>query len=284
MLDQVLRQMQAWQRGGQSGDVSLTLSLSVLLDQHFPDLIDVLLRQYDVGAERLMLEVAEEAVMHQPEPAARAIKRLAGTGVRVVLCGMGARHTCLELVSCLPLSELKIDRAVIARLHGAHGPAMVGAILGLSRGLGLGLVADGVEDRRTREVLRTLGCRLMQGGYLCPPLTAPEVGPWLRAEGRTTCRTGPEPLRTALASMGIGVQMERQQAGIVRDRDDVLVEERRAKHVRGTLAFRVDEVPYRVRVHQSFSFRNELKVRCQPRTRVRQYGAQAPRLSTPSPP
>ncbi len=184
ILEQILRQISQWRRLGMQLDVSVNVSLDVLLDPHFPDLIAALLRQYGVEPGSLIFELEEATLLRGANPAILAVHRLSTLGVRVTLDGVGVERTSFDLISRLPFGEIKVAKAVIRQIYASHGPALVGAILGLSRGLGLRIVAEGVEDRGVWERLRSMGFDLMQGNYLCRPLLPDELAAWITASRR----------------------------------------------------------------------------------------------------
>jgi diguanylate cyclase (GGDEF)-like protein/PAS domain S-box-containing protein/excisionase family DNA binding protein len=184
ILEQILRQIGLWRRIGVQIDVSVNISLDVLLDPHFPDLITALLRQHSVEPGRLIFEIGEASLLRGANSAILAVHRMATLGVRVALDSVGVENTSFELVSRLPLSEIKVDKSIVRQLYASHGPALVGGILGLSRGLGIRIVAEGVEDRGMWERLRSMGFDLMQGRYLCRPLPPDELAAWISASRR----------------------------------------------------------------------------------------------------
>ena len=86
--------------------------------------------------------------------------------MRIALDSVGVERSSFDLVSRLPLCEIKVARSIVRQIYASHGPALVGAILGLGKGLGVNCVADGVEDRLTWERLRSMGFDLVQGSRL----------------------------------------------------------------------------------------------------------------------
>ena len=76
---------------------------------------------------------------------------------------------------------------------GAH--SIVSSVIDLARSLGLDVVAEGVEDQRTWDTLRTLGCGYAQGYYLSRPITPTQLGTWLHARTPTTSARTPPPPR-----------------------------------------------------------------------------------------
>jgi EAL domain-containing protein (putative c-di-GMP-specific phosphodiesterase class I) len=101
---------------------------------------------------------------------------LKALGVGVALDDFGTGYSSLSLLQHMPVDSLKIDRSFVDRL-GAAGEegALVRAILGLGRALGLEVVAEGIETEPQASALRRLGCRLGQGFHFARPLEAAQV-------------------------------------------------------------------------------------------------------------
>jgi EAL domain-containing protein (putative c-di-GMP-specific phosphodiesterase class I) len=119
-----------------------------------------------------------------------AVQRLADLGVRIALDDVGAHRSSFDVVSRLPLHQMKIDRSIVRQLSATHGPALVTAVLSVGQALGLEVVAKGVEDRSAWERLRALGCPAMQGYYLCRPMAADQLSEWVRANELLAVRAG----------------------------------------------------------------------------------------------
>jgi EAL domain-containing protein (putative c-di-GMP-specific phosphodiesterase class I) len=75
---------------------------------------------------------------------------------------------------------VKIDKSFVADTTGPNGAAIAAAIIGLARGLGLDVIAEGVESDAQLAILRALGCSAWQGYLLSPPMSAPEFETWMR--------------------------------------------------------------------------------------------------------
>jgi EAL domain-containing protein (putative c-di-GMP-specific phosphodiesterase class I) len=95
----------------------------------------------------------------------------------------------------LPVDALKIDRSFVADIDatatgrarpGSGGAAIVSAVIGLARGLGLEITATGIEKKAQLAFLTRAGCTSGQGYLLCPPLPAPEFEQWLRGRKKKT--------------------------------------------------------------------------------------------------
>jgi diguanylate cyclase (GGDEF)-like protein len=93
-------------------------------------------------------------------------------GVRVAMDDFGTGYTSLSLLTRLPLDELKLDRSFVVRIDDPPSRAIVEAVARMAKGLGLTLVAEGVEDRRTAEILAAAGFDLLQGYHFGRPMPA----------------------------------------------------------------------------------------------------------------
>jgi diguanylate cyclase (GGDEF)-like protein/PAS domain S-box-containing protein len=112
----------------------------------------------------------------------RVIGDLATAGFNVVLDDFGTGHAGLAHLAWMPVTGVKIDRALVAGLLTDTTSAKITrAIIDLCHDLGLGVVAEGVETAEAAACLQAMGCRLIQGYWLSRPLGAPDVLPWLDA-------------------------------------------------------------------------------------------------------
>ena len=141
-----------------------------------------LLQWHGVPAHRLTLEVTEGAVMADPTRGVSLLHDLRTLGVRLSVDDFGTGYSSLSYLQRLPVQEVKIDRSFVAGLDAApENFAIVRAIIDLGRTLGLEVVAEGVEDEATWDVLEGLGCDLVQGWHLARAMPVDELLPWLTA-------------------------------------------------------------------------------------------------------
>jgi diguanylate cyclase (GGDEF)-like protein len=138
------------------------------------------LEQLGVPAERLIIEVTETALLHDPERAAGVLARLAEAGVKISLDDFGRGQTSLGYLSELPIHELKIDRSFIADMleNASHG-AIVRSIIDLGHNLALRVVGEGVETDEILASLRESGCDIAQGFLLARPMPFEQLAEWL---------------------------------------------------------------------------------------------------------
>jgi EAL domain-containing protein (putative c-di-GMP-specific phosphodiesterase class I) len=134
-----------------------------------------------VPPERLKLEITESAVMAEPARVLETMHRLRRLGLRFAIDDFGTGYSSLAYLQRLPVEEIKIDRSFITQLPGNAGStAIVRATIELAGSLGLEVVAEGVEDDATWQVLKRMGCTTAQGYHLSRPMPVGEVEGWLR--------------------------------------------------------------------------------------------------------
>jgi len=180
VLDGSLAAVAEWRRQGQDLSIAVNLSTRSLHDADLVHEVSRLLRRHGVPASRLTLEVTESSVMADPARATAVLHQLRDLGARLSVDDFGTGYSSLSYLKRLPVHEVKIDRSFITGLAGqGEDAAIVRAIIDLGRHLGLEVVAEGVEDRETWELLADMGCDLGQGWHLGRPMPAGELLPWL---------------------------------------------------------------------------------------------------------
>jgi diguanylate cyclase (GGDEF)-like protein len=182
VLDGALLQCRTWADGGVQVTVAVNVSPSDLVDQHFPDHVDMHLKQHGLPSTALVLEVTESLLMEDRERAVSVLTRLRDSGVSIAIDDYGTGYSSLAYLAELPVSELKLDRSFIASMTGSRrSTAIVTSTLQLAHALGLAMVAEGVEDQATVDALTLLGCDVVQGYHLSRPLPPDQLAAWLQA-------------------------------------------------------------------------------------------------------
>lgn len=180
-LSAAIRQMAAWRREGIDIDVAVNLSAPDLLDPQLGDEILECLRKYGIDPTRLILEITEGAVIRDPALAVRNMQLLRIAGVRFSLDDFGTGYSSLSQLSRLPLDELKIDRSFIIRAHERRDDVtIIMSTIELAHNMGLKVVAEGVETQEAWNLLRRLGCDLVQGYLISKPLSAADTAIYLK--------------------------------------------------------------------------------------------------------
>ncbi len=136
----------------------------------FADEVLAVLARHQVAASRICLELTEGALVAEPAMAQRTMQQLAEHGMSVVLDDFGAGFSSLSYVHQYQFNGLKIDKSFILELtSSARSRAIVRAIVRMAESLGLTVVAEGVEDLATLQLLREMGASQAQGYYFARP-------------------------------------------------------------------------------------------------------------------
>jgi diguanylate cyclase (GGDEF)-like protein len=178
VLDDALTQCAAWRRDGLPLTVSVNVSASNLLDHGFSDMVASFLTRHGLPAEALVLEITETSIISDFERSQRVIEDLRDQGIIVSIDDFGAGFTSLAHLSNLAVRELKLDRCFITPLAaGDNGleSELVRATIDLGHAMGLRVVAEGIEDRETLDLLTRLGCDIAQGYFISRPKPADQL-------------------------------------------------------------------------------------------------------------
>ena len=189
VLEQSLSACAAWRAQGLELSIAVNLSTRSLLDADLVDEVRRLLRRYDLPGRALTLEVTESSVMADPARAVDLLAQLRGLGVRLSVDDFGTGYSSLSYLKRLPVQEVKIDKSFVVDLASREqDEAIVRSIVDLGRHLGLDVVAEGIEDEATWQVLAAMGCTLGQGWHLARPMPPSELPAWYA--GRQPAPTG----------------------------------------------------------------------------------------------
>ncbi|MFO1400865.1 MAG: EAL domain-containing protein [Steroidobacteraceae bacterium] len=183
VLRTAVAQLGAWQAAGIDVEIAVNLSAADFADGELAARVLALLREFQVPAGRLLLEVTESTIMREPRLAAQVMQQLRTAGVRFAIDDFGTGHSSLAQLHALPVDELKIDRAFVLGLDSsAHNQAIVRTTVELGHSLGLQVVAEGIETPEVWSALLRLGCDLAQGYFISRPMPAAAVPDWLRRQ------------------------------------------------------------------------------------------------------
>ncbi|MCX8085279.1 MAG: EAL domain-containing protein [Rhodocyclaceae bacterium] len=174
VLRTALQQNRRWQEAGRPlVPVSVNLSPRQFRHRHLVDSIRAILAETGQPARLLELEITESTLAHDVETARARLEELAGLGVRLAIDDFGTGYSNLLALKRFPVDKLKIDRSFVRDLcEDPEDAAIVAAIVGLARGLGLDMLAEGVETAAQRDALIALGCRRFHGYLFARPQPA----------------------------------------------------------------------------------------------------------------
>jgi diguanylate cyclase (GGDEF)-like protein len=182
VIETALAQVADWRAEGLDIGVAVNVSAAMLLDEAWSASVSAALDRWSVPAQSLRIEITEDAIMADPDRAARVLTSLADRGVGISLDDFGTGYSSLAQLKRIPVDEIKIDRSFVSDLlNDEADEAIVQAITDLGRRLGVQVVAEGVEDAATLRRVAEFGCSIAQGFHIARPLPAHELEAWLHA-------------------------------------------------------------------------------------------------------
>ena len=177
-LRETLRQWKVWRDQGLEMRLAFNISAISLQRLDFPDLVERICREQDVPTDRLVLELTEGATQ-QFVKLMDTLTRFRIKGIGLAIDDFGTGYSSLLQLRQLPFTELKIDRCFVIDLPAAHDSRLiVKTIAELAHGLGLVATAEGVETVEQLRSVRELGCDVVQGFLIAPPLEPDELLGW----------------------------------------------------------------------------------------------------------
>jgi len=177
VLKAACMQLVQWDMDGITIDyLAVNVSPQQFRDKRFTQNVKEALQLTGIDPTRLVFEITESLLMHDPEEATRLLEALAGLGIRFAIDDFGTGYSSLSYLQRFPLSKLKIDRSFIENLiTSRNNRAIVTAVVGLAQSLGLELVAEGVETEAQRDMLVEMGVDQIQGWLISKALPAAEL-------------------------------------------------------------------------------------------------------------
>ncbi len=161
--------------------LSINLMASDLMDPELPSLVQQAIAIWRISPQKLIFELIESAVLEDPVAGAAAMNRLIELGASTAIDDFGIGYSSILYLRQLPLHELKIDRAfVYAMPSSPEDLEIVKALIGLAHGLGLYVVAEGIEDEATFNMLKAHGCDRAQGYWVAKPMPPTALADWLQ--------------------------------------------------------------------------------------------------------
>ncbi|MEF2071824.1 putative bifunctional diguanylate cyclase/phosphodiesterase [Consotaella aegiceratis] len=159
--------------------VSVNLSPIQFKDPALFDNVWAILKTTGLAPNRLQLEVTESLMLQETETTLSVLEAFRAMGIRISMDDFGTGYSSLGYLTRFPFDKVKIDQSFIRNLTESQNIAVVRAVIGLSRSMGLSVIAEGVETFEHYDVLEREGCKEMQGYLFSRPVPASEIPPLL---------------------------------------------------------------------------------------------------------
>lgn len=183
VLDLALADLRQWQKAGREYSVAVNLSAQSLVDERLLVVLQDQLRKHEVRPEGLELEITETVLMLDPERVSALLQKIDALGVKLLIDDSGTGYSPVGCLHRWPIHALKIDRMFVRDMPvNEHDGIIVRSTVAMAHNLGLEVLAEGVEDGRTEDLLRDMGCDQIQGYHLSRPLPVDDLTTWLAAQ------------------------------------------------------------------------------------------------------
>lgn len=171
-------------RSGSPGlSVSVNISILQLLQEDFVDEVMNVLFQLDLAPACLELEITESILMESYEIIGKKLRLLQHYGVRIALDDFGKGYSSLHYLLRLPINTLKVDKSFIDSIISEEKEStLAGQIISIGKGMGLCVIAEGVETKQQMDYLISHGCHKIQGYYFSRPLPERNIRTILEGE------------------------------------------------------------------------------------------------------
>jgi diguanylate cyclase (GGDEF)-like protein/PAS domain S-box-containing protein len=187
VLETACRRARIWEAGGHPVRVGVNLSPSQFQSTDLATVVAETLETTGLTPSLLELEVTEDILLLDEERVLDTFSRIRALGARIVFDDFGTGYASLSYLKKFPLDGLKIDRTFVLELLADSGDAaIVGSTIGLSRQLGLSVIAEGIENRATADLLISMGCEEGQGYFFGRPMPAQAFESQFLAAGEAT--------------------------------------------------------------------------------------------------
>lgn len=186
LIKQVTVQHHRMQKAG-FGDISIAVNVSpesVLKHDFVSDFL-LSLRSENIANEAIEIEITENIIMQDMENSILKLNELSRQGVKISIDDFGTGYSSLAYLQKLPMHSIKLDQTFVHNIQfiGQELP-IVSAIIGIAKGFNLKMIAEGVETTEQMQVLKSLGCHVMQGYLFSRPLPMSGVLSMLKSQDR----------------------------------------------------------------------------------------------------
>jgi len=172
----ICKQLKIWRDAGlENQNVSINLAPRQFKEQDLVAVFTQAMAENDIDGTSLSVEITERTLIDNVGEVESTLKKLRGMGMKIMLDDFGTGYASLAYLKDFPVDVVKIDRAFVSGIpDNEEDSTIVDAIAGLTRGLKLSLLAEGVENERQLNVLKGLECQYAQGYYWSKALPGSE--------------------------------------------------------------------------------------------------------------
>lgn len=178
VLKKACQQYIAWKKEGFLTPISINVSSRTLSSIEFPAKFAAIVSEAGLECSVFTLEITEAAAMKNCAQTLQNIEELTRLGFSMSIDDFGTGYSSLSYLNTLPVKEVKMDKSFLLFENNKNSLLVVEGIINLAHSLNFQVIAEGVEDKKTLEILRAKGCDSVQGFYICKPNNSDEIIRW----------------------------------------------------------------------------------------------------------
>lgn len=181
VLNSALRQCIRYKKEKPDFVIAVNLSPSLLTNRNIIEVVANAASIWAIDPASLILEVTEGAMMKDPQKSLEILNEFHQLGFGLSIDDFGTGYSSLAYLKDLPANEIKIDKSFVMNMaNNEKDKSIVKAAVNLAHTLGLKIVAEGVEDERTFDILTSMGCDYAQGYYMAKPMHCDDIMTWIQ--------------------------------------------------------------------------------------------------------
>lgn len=176
-------QLKQWQQlGNPELHMSVNVSPRQLMLSDISSTLDEVLAQTGILPHTLILEITESMMIDNLDEGNRTLHELKARGIKLAIDDFGTGYSSLTYLQQLPVDYLKLDKSMIDSIEETRGAHVIRTTIALAQGLGLISIAEGVEHRSQRDLLKQMGCEMIQGYWFSRPQPADQLQAFLNGK------------------------------------------------------------------------------------------------------
>lgn len=180
VIAEAARAQVLWQQNQIDVPIAVNISARDLIDSDLAHKINSILSKHQIEHSAITLEVTESSMMDDPKRSKQTLLSLANINLKLAIDDYGTGFSSLAYLKDLPVSELKIDKSFVMHMQQNESDRIiVSSTIELAHNMGLQVVAEGIENLATLELLQEMGCDFGQGYYMAKPMSISDFHNWL---------------------------------------------------------------------------------------------------------
>jgi len=181
VISHAFEQLASWHKAHHKLGISINISAHDIQNKEILTTIEACLKKNNLDPTFITIEITESSIMLYTNETSAALCKLSELGIKISIDDFGTGYSSLQHLKRMPVNEMKIDRSFVRHMKNNENDAViVRSTIDLAHNLGLQVIAEGIEDDETAEVLEILGCDYGQGYHIAKPMSKDDFCNWLK--------------------------------------------------------------------------------------------------------